>query len=457
MAGSDIAAALAADGPVVAGHPSEIVLTVANNGASAVGAADYSVSLSAPDGVSLTVPATVDIPPLGTVAIPVTVSADALAVYDADSFSFTAEVSMAGDEDAANNVASLSVPTAFSGSPAVTGAGIERIDGTDMLSWNHAIDPDYAPIALYEGFEGYDDGFRGPFGGWEALDLDGKDGGSVYNADGPALNVGVIPQGSSWRTLVRGFEGDGMLCVTIPSGAQQDDWLISPPLDADPRSTLTLSFRIGFKNFSVAQTNNFEILYTNSDAELDPARPSALLNALFEDVKVNVPAASSGTTDPVDLVEMVFEGIPASAKRVAIHFKSKMTSYIANAMWLDCLTLTEENPVALYGYNVYELGRGRVNDGPIPAGTNSFAIPATDGDPFATRSFFVAAHYNDGEAVPSEVVELKGAQSAVEAAAAAPGTTTEYYNLQGIRVSGPRPGMPVIRRQGAEVTKVVTR
>ncbi len=57
---------------------------------------------------------------------------------------------------------------------------------------------------------------------------------------------------------------------------------------------------------------------------------------MFEDVRVTVPAASSGASDPVDLVEMIFEGIPGSAKRVAIRFKSKMTSYAANAMWIDC-------------------------------------------------------------------------------------------------------------------------
>lgn len=459
MAGRDLSARLSSAGPLVAGRGSELLLEIANNGAAAVSAGEYSIAFSAPDGVTAGTPVPVDVPALGTVVIPVSVAVDALAASAAGEFGFRAEVAMDGDEDASNDAASLSVAAAFSDSPAVTGAGIERIDGADVLSWNHAIDPDYAPIALREGFEGYDDGFRGPFGGWTALDLDGKDGGSVYNADGPALNVGVIPEGSSWRNLVRGFEGDGMLCVTIPSGAQQDDWLISPPLAADPKSTLTLSFRIGFRNFSVAQTNNFEILYTNSDGELDPSRPSALLNAMFEDVKVNVPAASSGTSDPVDLAEMTFEGIPASARRVAIHFKSKMTSYVPNAIWLDCLSLTEENPVALYGYNVYELGSGRLNGEPVPAGTNSFVIPAATDGGIATRRFFVTAHYNDGESAPSETVELKGAQSSVAdlPGAELPGQAPEYYNLQGIRVSDPAPGQMVIRVSGTRADKVVAR
>lgn len=342
--------------------------------------------------------------------------------------------------------------------PLFPGVGVERVDGADILSWNHVIDPDFTPIALSEGFEEYADGFRGPFGGWEALDLDGKDGGSVYNADGPALNVGVIPEGSSWRSLVRGFEGSNMLCVTVPSGAQQDDWLISPVLNADPKSTLTLSFKIGYKNFSVAQTNNFEILYTNSDGELNPARPSALLNAMFEDVRFDVPAASSGTTDPVDLVEMTFEGIPGSAKRVAIHFKSKMTSYIANAMWLDCLTLTEISPIELLGYNVYDVEWWMpLNEEPIPAGTNSFVIPPAANEYITSRNVFVTAIYNDGESAPSERVEIKGAQSALDLNGADTEAPVEYFNLQGLRVANPAPGQLLIRRQGAEVSKELTR
>lgn len=257
---------------------------------------------------------------------------------------------------------------------------------------------------------------------------------------------------------MRGFEGSNMLCVTVPSGAQQDDWLISPVLNADPKSTLTLSFKIGYKNFSVAQTNNFEILYTNSDGELNPARPSALLNAMFEDVRFDVPAASSGTTDPVDLVEMTFEGIPGSAKRVAIHFKSKMTSYIANAMWLDCLTLTEISPIELLGYNVYDVEWWMpLNEEPIPAGTNSFVIPPAANEYITSRNVFVTAIYNDGESAPSERVEIKGAQSALDLNGADTEAPVEYFNLQGLRVANPAPGQLLIRRQGAEVSKELTR
>lgn len=456
MAGKDLSVALAADGPIVAGRTSILKMTVSNNGATAVAAGDYAVTVTTPEGIAVDVPATVAVPALGMAEFPLSVTIDAMQASAAESYGFAAAVTMDGDEEAANNVASLNVETAFSENPSVTGVGIEKVDGVDLLSWNHAVDPDYAPVALTEDFESYEEYFGGPFGGWEALDLDGKGGSDqVYNAQGSALNVGAIPQGSTWRNLVRGFEGEKMLCVTVPSGAQQDDWLISPLIEADPKSTLTLSFKIGFKNFSVSQINNFEILYTNSDAELDPARPAALLNAMYEDVRVNIPAASSGTTDPIDLEEMVFEGIPGTARRVAIHFKSKMTSYIPNAMWLDCLSLTEVSPVELLGYNVYEIGSRRVNEGLIPAGTNSFAIPAAADGGLATRTFRVSALYNDGEAALSEAVELKGAQSALEIETSDAAAPAEYFNLQGIRVANPAPGALLIRRTGSSVAKIV--
>ncbi len=457
MAGKDLSVALAADGPIVAGRTSILKMTVSNNGATAVAAADYSLSVAAMERLLVPTPDSVDIPALGSVELPVWVRIDAAIASEFDDLRFQAILEMKGDEDASNNKQWLTVETAFSENPAVTGVGIEKVDGADILSWNHAIDPDYTPVALTEDFESYEEHFGGPFGGWEALDLDGKGGGDqVYNAQGSALNVGAIPQGSTWRNLVRGFEGEKMLCVTVPSGAQQDDWLISPLIEADPQSTLTLSFKIGFKNFSVSQINNFEILYTNSDAELDPARPAALLNAMFEDVRVNIPAASSGTTDPIDLEEMVFEGIPGTARHVAIHFKSKMTSYIPNAIWLDCLSLTEVSPVELLGYNVYEVKYlGSLNEAPIPAGTNSFVIPQAPDGAFATRKFFVTAIYNDGEAAPSEIVEIKGAQSALEIEASDAAAPVEYFNLQGIRVANPAPGTLLVRRAGSSVAKIV--
>lgn len=457
MAGKDLSIALAADGPIVAGHTSILKMTVSNNSATAVAAGDYAVTVTTPEGIAVDVPETVDVPALGMAVLPLSVTINAMHASAAESYDFAAAVTMEGDEEVANNSASIAVETAFSKNPVVTGVGVERVDGADMLSWNHAIDPDYAPVALTEGFESYEEHFGGPFGGWEALDLDGKGGSDqVYNAQGSALNVGAIPQGSTWRNLVRGFEGEKMLCVTVPSGAQQDDWLISPLIEADPQSTLTLSFKIGFKNFSVSQINNFEILYTNSDAELDPARPATLLNAMFEDVRVNIPAASSGTTDPIDLEEMVFEGIPGTARRVAIHFKSKMTSYIPNAIWLDCLSLTEVSPVELLGYNVYEVGGWwGLNEEPIPAGTNSFVIPAAADGGLATRKVFVTAIYNDGEAAPSEIVEIKGAQSALEIETSDAAAPAEYFNLQGIRVANPAPGTLLIRRTGSSVVKVV--
>lgn len=457
MAGKDLSVALAADGPIVAGRTSILKMTVSNNGATAVAAGDYAVTVTTPEGIAVDVPETVDVPALGMAVLPLSVTINAMHASTAESYDFAAAVTMEGDEEVANNSASLAVETAFSENPSVTGVGIEKVDGADILSWNHAIDPDYVPVALTEDFESYEEHFGGPFGGWEALDLDGKGGSDqVYNAQGSALNVGAIPQGSTWRNLVRGFEGEKMLCVTVPSGAQQDDWLISPLIEADPQSTLTLSFKIGFKNFSVSQINNFEILYTNSDAELDPARPAALLNAMFEDVRVNIPAASSGTTDPIDLEEMVFEGIPGTARRVAIHFKSKMTSYIPNAMWLDCLSLTEVCPVELLGYNVYEVKYlGSLNEAPIPAGTNSFVIPTAADGGLATRKVFVTAIYNDGEAAPSEIVEIKGAQSSLEIETSEAAAPAEYFNLQGIRVANPAPGTLLIRRAGSSVAKIV--
>ncbi len=457
MAGADIAALLTPNGIMTAGLTSELSLMVQNNGALPVAAADYSIAVTAPEGIEVTLPATVDVPALGKVVLPVGVSAiDALMAHDAESYPFTAVVTMEGDEDTANNSSTADMPTGFSENPVVTGVGVEFVDGANQLSWEYSVDPTYTPQVYKDNFEGYAAGFQGPFNGWEAIDLDGRAGdSSIYNASGSGLNVGVIPEGSSWRTLVHGFDGTNMLCVTVPSGAQQDDWLISPALNGDGTHPYTLSFMLGYKNFSFGVINNFEILYTNSDAELNPSNPGQLLNTIFEDVRISIPAASSGTTDPIYMEEMVFEGIPGTAKRVAIHFKSKMTSYNPNALWLDCLCLADGNPLTIDGYNVYELGKGRVNPEILPKSVNSIAIPDAGSRADDDRLFFVTAMYNDGESAPSEIVSLNGAHSAIEAGVADADAAVEYFNLQGIRVESPAKGTPVIRKQGTKIDKVI--
>ncbi|MCM1071880.1 MAG: hypothetical protein NC391_09635 [Alistipes timonensis] len=456
MAGKDIGVELTSAGPMVAGLDHELTLTLSNNGPVAIAPSDYKLSVAGGECLGVYPGANVEIPALGKATIPVFVNmAEAGKIHKHDEYPFGAMVEMAGDEDASNNKSFIKLPLTYCDAPVVTGVGVERLDNGYLISWNHAVDPGFTPVNISEGFEAYDEGFTGPFGGWEALDLDRKDGGSVYNAKGSALNVGVIPEGSTWRNLVRGFEGSKMLCVTVPSAAQQDDWLISPPLDASPNTTLTLAFKIGYKNFSVSQINNFEIRYTNSDGELDPAHPERLLDALYEDVRVNIPAASSGTTDPVDMQDMVYEGIPGSAKRVAIHFKSKMTSYIANAMWIDCLTLREENPRTLVSYVVNGADGCRLNSEDLPAGVNSYLLPETESNSEGGTYIYVTALYNDGESAPSEKVLLPGAQSAIEEVGADSDAPAEYYNLQGHRVSRPVAGQPVIVRRGATVSKEV--
>ncbi|HBC22329.1 MAG TPA: hypothetical protein DC009_09770, partial [Porphyromonadaceae bacterium] len=92
---------------------------------------------------------------------------------------------------------------------------------------------------------------------------------------------------------------------------------------------------------------------------------------------------------------------PAEAKRIAIHFKSKLS--LPSAMWIDNIRITENVTNPLLGYNVYEEGVARVNDATVPAAQTTYSIADTD---IHDRQYFITAVYPAGESEPSELTSL---------------------------------------------------
>lgn len=100
------------------------------------------------------------------------------------------------------------------------------------------------------------------------------------------------------------------------------------------------------------------------------------------------------------------------------------------------------------------------NDELVDANATEYTLPAVPQvRTFANaRNMFVTAVYADGEAEPSNTVNVDDATSGVEGVAADNDNdaTVEYFNLQGVRVDNPGHGI-YIRRQGNKVSKTSVR
>ena len=65
--------------------------------------------------------------------------------------------------------------------------------------------------------------------------------------------------------------------------------------------------------------------------------------------------------------------------------------------------------------------------------------------------------YNWEDIECTAVIALPGAAGIADIEAEATETEAEYFNLQGIRIAQPQPGVPCIRRTGAKVEKIFIR
>ncbi|MDE6206429.1 MAG: hypothetical protein K2M55_01305 [Muribaculaceae bacterium] len=430
-----------------AGKNLEFAIKIANNGSSDVAADAYTVELDHNFTQEIVLPELEAIPSMGSVTYNLTVPVNALHIMDATDFEFTARVKFDGDMDATNNAsAPVAVGTAFSrGLSSEILSGVLNEDGTYTITWEPAKDLDYTPVNISESFE--DEDFEnkafGPFNGWVTIDIDGREGSTYYSASGSQFNV------SNNTSAPAGRDGGKILGVTVANNVQQDDWIVSPMISCKEGSVMDLDFLFGVSSrTSSGNDYKVEILYTTEDNYnvLDPAESFTALHATG-----TYTYSYSGGEVPQDnaLHRVSFKDIPAEAKYVAMHFCAKGSYNVA--MWVDDIHLVERDEMALMGYNVYSVDFARrLNDELVGADETqfTFADPAVEAATFSNHAYVaVAPVYPDGEARPANLYDYLGKPTGVEAVTVDDAeAAAEYFNLQGVKVSGNlTPGIYIMR------------
>lgn len=446
-------ASLSIEESLLAGNAATLLVKVTNNGTSEVPADGYSLEVISDFPALIALPELEAIPSLGSKEYAIAIPVNSVHILNADSFSFQAKVSMAGDEVPANDLsAEASLAVAHSeGTPASGLTAAVQPDKSVLLSWTPAKDLEYEPVNIIEDFddESFTDDSTGPFNGWTIVDIDGKNGGTWYTASGSTFNItsGGTPSGST---------GNFLGC-TVASNAQQDDWIISPAIDCKAGSEMGLKAKVALKSIS-SYGNNYKIeLLYSTEEDFNILNPADNFTASVGSV---TSTSYSDRVLPQDNKwhEISFEGIPAEAKRIALHFAAK-GSYTP-AMWVDDIRLTETDNNPLLGYHIYDVNAAdKLNSELIGADETSFTLPAAPEARLADgRPVFVSAVYADGEAHPSNILNLAEV-TGIEAVSVekADSADARWYNLQGIEMHGTlAPGI-YIRRTASSATKVIVR
>lgn len=428
---------------IVAGNSVNLEVKVTNNGSSAVGAEDYALSLltSFPDEVELPVMEAIE--PMKSKIYCISIPTNSLHVHQGGDFDFTVSLSYDADMIADNNISETkTVGIGYGVGNSASHLAVSYAQPTaPRLSWTPAKDLAYEAVAVEESFEdaSWPGDFYGPYNGWTAIDIDGKAGSTWYSASGSRFRLC-----KNAANYPKDKDGDNVLGVTVAGKAQQDDWLVSPKLACKATSTMTLNFLMAVKqpmtSSSSSSTGDYavELLYTTAET-FDAINPAES----FTQKAGQTIRSTSGTDSrlPHDgyMHPLSFEDIPGQATYIALHFISKGNYDIA--MWVDNLSLSEYDANSLMGYHVYEVGFGRVNDELLSADATSFDIPAVEVQPSAAqkRQMFVTAVYPDGEARPSNIVEINPEVSEIKEPAAP--EQQIFYNLQGQRVKNPARGL----------------
>lgn len=444
---------------VLAGNEVTVSVTLSNMGATDIAAGDYTVDVISDFPAEIDLGENVDIPSLGSATFTAVIPVNSIHALDIDSYSFAAEVKMDGDEVASNNLCeALKLAVGYSeGTPAADFKAAMEGDDTIVFSWTPAKDLDYVPVDITESFEdeSYKDDFTGPFNGWTVIDLDGRDGGTWYSASGSVFNVATNVSTPTGR------DGKNVLGVTVASNVKQDDWIISPAINCKDGRMMNIDFLLGLKQISsYGNEYKVEILYTTAESYEILNPQNSFTNVVGEK---NFSSVSDREVPQDNKMHPVsFTGIPSDATYVAIHFCGK-GSYTP-AMWVDNIHLYEVDTNPLLGYRLYDVNAGyAINEELIDASAASYSLPveASGAMMFSmTRPVFVSAVYADGEARPSNMLDLDAVTTgisdvAIDEAASAP---SRWFNLQGIEVPADRlaPGV-YIRRSGSTSTKVVVR
>ena len=219
---------------------------------------------------------------------------------------------------------------------------------------------------------------------------------------------------------------------------------------------MTLEFLLGFKS-STSAKYTYTVYYATE--EFNVLNPADQFTHQVGTSKTISGSSWDNTVDGTLRAEIVTD-IPAEAKYVAINFTGR-NSY-DGAVYVDNIRLTENQSNPLLGYHIYSvLLNDHINDDLISADATSFVF-ANDALALSVieHPVFVTAVYADGEAAPSEALDINNmTPTGVETVVTDHGTDApvEYYDLSGQRITAPASTGIYIRRTGTKVEKIAVK
>lgn len=407
---------------VVAGKDLEINVTLENMGGVTVSADAYSVTAKSdfPAEVKFE---TVAIPSLESAVVKGKVQVTAEEVLSGPEYSFSVNVNVPGNASSENLTSEeKKVATCFVDYKSPESLILSTDGSTKMLSWESVKDLSHQNINFNENFNDlpahqqvdvdgelvWQEGAKGNFNGFISIDLDKQDGRSYYSTSGSEFQVfkdfmtGSMPQGHSGQYIG----------LTLPENIQQDDWLITPELNAAESSLISVQARIAYiHRESDAYNNSVEVLYSTEDYNVKNPAPS-----FKKTIYTNTSKATTGDLPHDGLYHWLrLNEIPAEAKYVALHFITK--SAMQTGVWVDRIWVTETDQQPLDGYYVYKAGLGRLNEAPLAKDCLSYVVAGNDDD---MSDYYVTALYSDGESQPVFITgESTGVGSVAEGSAGA--------------------------------------
>ena len=356
------------------------------------------------------------------------------------------------DQNNGNNTSKeVSAPLEILELPMVGHIGAE-VDGTSLtLSWQQPVIPSDYELTT-EDFESMKSFTITDFGDWKAIEGD-----PTYEVGMEFMNSNnefiVFPGDYAWRNyaftvvdlsqLPLATSADGWNCVSgtkflmtayASSGGTQipyvGDYLVSPRLNGTEQ---TITVNVKSLNYQGWGKEKIQILVSSTDSELASFTVLETVN--------NVPS---------EWTAMKFT-LPEGTRYFAVYsVKTNTALFVDDITYIADGAPKVETNYRLLGYNIYRNGK-RLN-------AETLVDPVfadTTADPQQTYEYAVTAVYATGESALSAPVSISiaGVDSVEADGSDAP---VEYFNLQGIRVENPAPGI-YIRRQGTAVSKVIVK
>lgn len=334
----------------------------------------------------------------------------------------------------------------------VTDLEVEKVDGNARLTWSAPDASTAQPEPVCEGFDDYTSFIINNIGNWTLYDGDKQPTWGISSGvSGQILQYDHAGEAMAWQVFnpvkaglsINYQPGDDKTGMTVPdwrprSGSQMlisyaprkgnsDDWLISPRLAGNVQLV-----KFYARSVLNAYSEQFEILVSTTDN-----RPESFTRV-------------SGQT-----VGMTWTPAAFVLPEEATYFAIRCTSPNSFALLLDDISYAPEGAEFaksnFKGYNVYVDGTLVT---PSPISSPAYSVPVDDN----WHRYGVTAVYDNGESRMSNIVTLGSAGLDEIIADDNADGEVEYFNLQGIRVSGDKlvPGF-YIRRTAKGNTKVYLR